>query len=322
MGDSIFTRRFSIEGFNPIVATGGTITTVGNYKVHTFYSTGTSTFQVTNSGTNGELEYFIVAGGAGGGAHVGGGGGAGGVLQNLTTVENQSYTITVGNGGSRINTANSRGANGQNSSAFGVTSIGGGGGGSFEGSGTVQGIAGGSGGGAGGGQGVNNTIRQGGAGTTGQGFKGGNTGNRSVSLQTSGAPGGGAGQQGPDRIPSSNTAKLNGGDGVTNNWLGTTYWFAGGGGGGSYSTTPGGNGGKGGGGGGASHSGSIGLGDTNSINNAQNGVTSDGTNSYGSDGAVNSGGGGAGGGGGSGADRSSAGGSGIVIIRYSLVKVD
>ena len=47
-----------------MVATGGSITTDGDYKVHTFNSD--ATFQVTTAG-HGEVEYLVVAGGAGSG---------------------------------------------------------------------------------------------------------------------------------------------------------------------------------------------------------------------------------------------------------------
>ena len=46
-------------------ATGGTITTVGNFKVHTFNSSGT--FTVTNEGDTGTVESLVIAGGGGGG---------------------------------------------------------------------------------------------------------------------------------------------------------------------------------------------------------------------------------------------------------------
>ena len=62
-----------------MTATGGTVTTDGSYKVHKFTSSGT--FQVTQLGTIGTVEYIVVAGGGGGSAHTndaGGGGGAGG----------------------------------------------------------------------------------------------------------------------------------------------------------------------------------------------------------------------------------------------------
>ena len=55
-------------GTAPIVATGGTITTVGDYKVHTFTSSGTFTVSDAGAGNNGGIEYLIIAGGAGGGA--------------------------------------------------------------------------------------------------------------------------------------------------------------------------------------------------------------------------------------------------------------
>jgi len=56
-------------------ATGGTITTSGDYKVHTFNSSGT--FTITTAGNTG-IEYLIIAGGGGGGAANSGVGGAGG----------------------------------------------------------------------------------------------------------------------------------------------------------------------------------------------------------------------------------------------------
>ena len=51
--------------FTPYVATGGTVTTDGDYKVHTFTSSGT--FNITQVGDAGTLSYLVVAGGGGGG---------------------------------------------------------------------------------------------------------------------------------------------------------------------------------------------------------------------------------------------------------------
>ena len=71
------------------VATGGTITTVGDYKIHTFNSS--DNFVVSQLGTapNDVVAYLVVAGGGGGGATgsgVGGGGGGGGQFyENLST---------------------------------------------------------------------------------------------------------------------------------------------------------------------------------------------------------------------------------------------
>ena len=54
-------------------ATGGTVTTDGDYKVHTFNSSGT--FSVSQVGTDNTVQYLVIAGGGG---SVQGGGGAGG----------------------------------------------------------------------------------------------------------------------------------------------------------------------------------------------------------------------------------------------------
>lgn len=57
-------------------ATGGTVTQVGGYCVHTFTSSGTF---APGSNVN-NLEVLVVAGGGGGGSDLGGGGGGGGVI--------------------------------------------------------------------------------------------------------------------------------------------------------------------------------------------------------------------------------------------------
>ena len=62
-----------------VTATGGCITTCGNYKMHTFYSPGT--FCVSCAGNpsgSTQAEYLIIGGGGGGGNYAAGGGGAGG----------------------------------------------------------------------------------------------------------------------------------------------------------------------------------------------------------------------------------------------------
>ena len=77
-------------------ATGGTVTTVGEYTIHTFTSSGT--FQVTSVGlTSVEL---LVVGGGGSGTGMGNGGGGGAVVyDDDKAVTTQSYTVTVGDGG-------------------------------------------------------------------------------------------------------------------------------------------------------------------------------------------------------------------------------
>ena len=98
-----------------IAATGGTETTCGDYKIHTF--TGPGTFTVTCAGNpagSATVDYLVVAGGGGGGHRQGGGGGgAGGYREGYnpgsytasplaTTalpVSVTGYPITVGAGG-------------------------------------------------------------------------------------------------------------------------------------------------------------------------------------------------------------------------------
>ena len=55
-------RGFGFGGaaFKPVVATGGTETTDGDYKIHTF--TGPGTFTVTDAGEDGLVDYLVVAG--------------------------------------------------------------------------------------------------------------------------------------------------------------------------------------------------------------------------------------------------------------------
>ena len=60
-------------GFSPIVASGGTITTCGDYKIHVF--TGPGTFCVSCAGSCTEADYIVQAGGGGGGRTAGAGAG-------------------------------------------------------------------------------------------------------------------------------------------------------------------------------------------------------------------------------------------------------
>ena len=309
-----------------IIASGGEVSTVVDtgvrYAVHQFKNVGTASFSVASiseDSSRNNIEYFIVAGGGGGGAHVGGGGGAGGILTGTTAVSPTTYTVVVGDGAVSRTGGNIRGANGQNSSAFGQVAIGGGGGGTIITPESTDGIAGGSGGGAGGG---NNGSQQlgtgaGGAGTAGQGFKGGNVNLSRPGDNTSAAGGGGAGGAALDRTPNTSTTdRRDGGPGISINWTGSTVFFGGGGGSGSFRAVAAGNGGAGGGGGGTSYEGPAGLGNTQSLVPAGNGGT--GNNVVAGNGAPNSGGGGGGAGGGSGQAATSRGGSGIVIIRYPI----
>ena len=119
-------------------ATGGTITTDGDYKIHVF--TGDGCFAVSTVGnaptvpTGGpqNVEYLVVAGGgsAGAGNSVGGGGGAGGYRTNFPTacglvISSTTYPVTVGGGGA-TNPAGAAGTKGSDSIFSTVTSTGGG----------------------------------------------------------------------------------------------------------------------------------------------------------------------------------------------------
>ena len=145
-----------------IQATGGTITTDGDYKIHTFTSDGA--FNVTQIGLSplNQVEYLVIAGGGGGGGSKidGGGGGAGG-FRTATgfSITVQSYAITVGAGGGLQ-------TNGSNSIFSSITSIGGGRGGyNAPTQPELDGASGGSGGGGGG----YVVPASGGSGTIGQG---------------------------------------------------------------------------------------------------------------------------------------------------------
>lgn len=305
-----------------VIATGGVITEVGEWRVHRFNSSGTFAITSTADTSLLEVEYLIVAGGGGGGMDMGGGGGGGGLLTGLTVLTQDSYAVVVGAGGVG---APAGGTNGQpsfhqftipataggNSSFQGLTSVGGGFGGSSY-RGYTPGIAGGNGGSGGGSGGYNDNAGTffGGSGTVGQGFRGGN----STQAYYSGG-GGGAGAQGTD-----STAIANGGDGKFSGILGRPFYWAGGGGGAGYSTF-GGAGGRGGGGAGAPNEfvNNYGRGGRDSIEwggDTLNGCTGCWTNLPGGNGGTNTGGGGGGGAHYNSNNQGGNGGSGIVIIRY------
>jgi len=315
-----------------IIATGGTITTCGDCKIHTF--TGPGTFTVSNvatecGATRNVVSHMIVAAGGGGGGGIAGGGGAGGFREvktpltpytaspldgypsapNRITVTATSFPITVGAGGAGGACVGSPSAGGTggtgNPSVFStITSAGGGGGGGY--SPNQNGVAGGSGGGSS----ADNGGATGGAGNTppvspAQGFPGGNGAPDANS--TGGGGGGGASAAGNNgnQSPSGSAAGGPGGNGVTTGITGSAVARSGGGGGGfqacaGASNVPAqrGSGGTGGGGiGGASPY----VADTAGTANTGGGGGASGM--YGPGG--NNGGG-------------SAGGSGIVVIRYKF----
>jgi len=202
----------SALGAQFVAATGGTLTTSGSFKIHTFLAD--SNFVVSNAGNaagSNKVDYMIVAGGGGSGGYAGGGGGGGGfrasnstcmpapvtsplVAPTGITVTAQTYPITVGAGGAAGNTAGTSspyiGGQGSNSIFSTITSTGGGGGANNGANGTN----GGSGGGAGG-EGPNDHV--GGLGNTppvspSQGNNGGAGGSAPSGRASAGGGGAGA----------------------------------------------------------------------------------------------------------------------------------
>ena len=284
---------------------GGLLASDATYYYRVF--TGNGTFFIPAALT---VDVLTIAGGGGGGAQVGGGGGAGGVLYTAAAaLAPANYTVSVGGAGPSAgstgtysgNIAPSNGVNSvfTNGSSVTYTAIGGGSGGGYAGN---AGRSGGSGGGADG-----NGQTNYGAGTSGQGNRGGN----GVSGAWAGGGGGGAGAVG------GNAGSNIGGDGGSGtnayaSWLtacasvmtGVTGWntatstgYIAGGGGGCNSSNSTGRIGYGGAGGGA-----------NAANDNQAGGVA----------VINTG---SGGGGSRDAYPSTAGSSGIVIVRYTRASV-
>ena len=270
-----------------IAASGGTESTSGDYKIHTF--TGPGTFTVTaGNGPLGVADYLVIGGGAGSGGSGTGGGGAGGYRFSSGTASG-CYTagpgplaapalpITPGSYGVTVGAGGPAGASGSNSIFSTITSAGGG----------TQGADGGSGGGA------TNAGSPGSGNTPPVSPPQGNNGGDAYSNNRGGG-GGGASAAGGTSSPSTAGA---GAAGLTSCITASPVTRGGGGGGGAhfpgYNPGPGGSGGGGDGG-------------------------SFGVPGAGQNGDANKGAGGGGGGGrtGQAAGGSSNGGSGVVIIRY------
>ena len=309
-----------------ITATGGTITTCGNFKIHTFTSPGTfCVSSLSNTPANNEVSYLVVAGGGGANDFYSGGGGAGGFRENKSgvdtytasplngstpiTVTATSFPITVGGGGGAPPIPSGPGDNGSNSVFSSITSTGGGGSGAGAPPSPIScapGSPGGSGGGAGG---FGPGTRIGGNGNTPPvSPPQGNTGGCATAPATAFASAGGGGATALGGTPSAptNTNDGDGGAGAGTNinpatgesGPGCLQYYSGGGGGGVYApglpATTINDGGVGGGGDGSRHE-----------------LTCVPAPSH--NGTANTGGG-AGGGGNSAGGY--GGGSGIVIIRY------
>ena len=235
---------------------GGTVTTSGSDRIHTFSGTGRNTGSgvFVNTINNLSVQYLLVGGGGGApgyGGSDGGGGGGGGFLTGTTKLPIGTYHIEVGKGGAGGNYnlraagyahdgehGTSPGArNGGDSKFYQFTAFGGGAG-SLAGSGV-----GGAGDGGSGGGGTDGSKYKGhGSSINGQGNEGG-TGAGSCNGKAGGG-GGGAGGVGGN---GTNGNGGNGGAGLASSISGSSVISAGGGGGVVYTGTSG-SGGSGGGG--------------------------------------------------------------------------
>jgi len=296
-----------------ISATGGTVTTTGNFKVHTFTADGN--FVVASLGNcsgggdwSNKVDYLVVAGGGGGGGggcggDGGAGAGAGGFREGRVstpaytasplvapgglTISAQTYPITVGAGGTG-GSGPGNGNPGSNSVFSTITSTAGGHG---QGN-TPNSAAGGPGGSGGGGRGGGGSGYIAGTGNTppvsppqgrNGGIGGAGTGGNPQSPDNAAGGGGGATGVGDNAGPGDDAG--DGGAGATTHITGSPVVYAGGGGGSGF---PGGAGGSGGGGGGTNLP----------------------TASAGASGTANTGGGAGGG------KNGGNGGKGVVILRY------
>ena len=258
--------------------TGGTVTTSGEYTIHTFTSSGT--FTVADSAlTDLAVDVLVVGGGGAGGCCSGGGGGGGGVLYAASmTLPSATTTVTVGDGGDEFSSpVHGKGG----TSAFGY----------MEAHGGNEGLW------------YDNPIvpdggQSGSCSVSGSWFCNGVDASDVPSSSVlhrmggDGAPdpqgGGGGGASEAGEIYNGLEMGGAGGDGVQSDISGTSTYYGGGGGGvGTYESGPG---GLGGGGAGGDKRGAMGPGDPGSANT--------------------------GGGGGGAPSLYNKGGSGVVIVRY------
>jgi len=305
----LYVQESNVSNLGPTYtsASGGTVTTSGDYKIHTFTGSGTFTVSsVGNAAGSGSTVSYAVVGGGGAGAVPNSGGGAGGgaggyreskvsgdpytagppaASGGLTiSASPGSYPITIGAGAAtnpQSPGSAGAGASGSASVFSSITSAGGGGG---------HNSSTGASGGSGGGNGYGGPSTGGAGNTPPVSPSQGNSGGGYVSGNGSGG-GGGATQAGQDGGPAGVTTGGYGGQGAQSSINGSATYRSGGGGGSSNAT--GGSGGDGGGGPAAD------SGPTGTSGTANTGGGGGGT--YSSGGGARTGGGG---------------GSGVVIIRY------
>ena len=296
-----------------ICATGGTVTTSGDYRIHTFTSPGSFVVNQTgNAGGTNTFDYMVVAGGGGTGSKRNGGGGAGGFRESpgaasgcypvsplatggcasVETAVAGGATITVGAGGGK-NDARTNGSDSSIGGSYGITSSGGGYGAHNNTSFFAQ--PGGSGGGGGKSDGGGGVTAAGNGNDPPTNPPQGQPGGSAAGGNPNGGGGGGGATDAGDANPNPSSGGV-GGDGAQTSISGSATYYAGGGAGGS--TFPGVAGNFGGLGGGGP---AVPV-PAPAPNPNQNGLAN------------------TGGGGGSGRDGTNdtggSGGSGIIIIRY------
>jgi len=213
------------------IGTGGSVSYDGNYRIHTFTSSGTLATKSTII-----ADILSIGGGGGGGtsssSYGGGGGGGAGAYVYKTGIRmgagNQSVTVGAGGAGG-VAGSSQVGTNGGTSSFSGLPeddAIGGGGGGAGGSGGSRSGNSGGSGGGAGY-NGYNNVTNSS-TGVSGEGNDGGDVSGGSAS----GSGGGGAGGVGGVNTGSGGGTGGVGGAGILSKFSGVSTWYAIGGAGG------------------------------------------------------------------------------------------
>ena len=245
----------NIRGSAFLVASGGTETTCGNFKIHTFTGPGTFTVSAASiTAAENTVSYLVVAGGGGGSAGPSGGGGGGGGFREYrgpvsgcyavsplngnpggtaVTVTAQPYPITVGAGGVGPGPGSPADGNRGGPSVFSTVTSTGGGGGAVCGSSVGPNTPGGSGGGAryyqpAGGTGNTPPVSPAQGQPGGAGSPPGTTGNYPA------GGGGGATEAGVAGPSSGPSPSGRGGVGATTSITGSAVARSGGGGGGFY----------------------------------------------------------------------------------------
>lgn len=126
LGPSFLGFKASEAEGNYMVATGGTVTTDGNYKIHTFTANGN--FEITKLG-DGLIQRFMCGGGGGGGISsfgvFGGGGGSAGqdLYDPALLMALGIYPVVIGAAGAGAAANNTDGTDGADTTFNGVTAL-------------------------------------------------------------------------------------------------------------------------------------------------------------------------------------------------------